>query len=101
MSFDVDRSVTSDTQTDRQTDRQTHEHRFGEGFYTIAPKGAIMYEILIFVSRKFTYVINTDDWTMLQTAAGEGVSCGPHEPRSCPIHRAAPGETIDQKTAHV
>ena len=36
--FDVDRSVTSDRQT--QTDGQTHEHGFGEGSYTIAPKGA-------------------------------------------------------------
>ena len=44
MSFDVDRSVTSqtDTDTDTQTHRhgQTHEHGFGEGSYTIAPKGA-------------------------------------------------------------
>ena len=39
-SLDVDRSVTSDTQT--QTDGRTHEHRFGEGPYTIAPKGAKM-----------------------------------------------------------
>ena len=37
-SLDVDRSV---TRTDRQTDRQTHEHGFGKGSYTIAPKGAI------------------------------------------------------------
>ena len=37
-SLDVDRSVTH--QTDRQTDGQTHEHGFGKGSYTIAPKGA-------------------------------------------------------------
>ena len=30
-------------QTDGQTDRQTHEHRFGEGPYTIAPKGAMFF----------------------------------------------------------
>ena len=38
-SLDVDRSVTDRHQTS-DGHRQTHEHRFGEGSYTIAPKGA-------------------------------------------------------------
>ncbi len=43
MSFDVDRSVTSDTDTDTDTDTDRRTNiDLGRGSYTIAPKGAMI-----------------------------------------------------------